>query len=155
MANENETWFECRSVWGKKWFLLIKESWKWSKEALDLSPYTVHMFLQQPIGPSLNLFKFESLSVLHSWPLIFALEREHADLPPYRQAIWGECVPFLRFPALDLMRTTPLDYFIRLFFLIIFPFTLCENQQQDFRIKMLTAASEEAVWYQLLRLTVD
>ena len=79
------------------------------------------MFLQQPIGPSLNLFKFESLSVLHSWPLIFALEREHADLPPYRQAIWGECVPFLSFPALDLMRTTPLDYFIRLFFPHYFP----------------------------------
>lgn len=150
MANENENLILVQKCLGRRNdFLLIKESCKWIREAMDLSvSFTMWFMYFSNSLPDLFLnqsFKtynllFITLFLFCSWfptHTSFTLEREHAGCPR-RQALWGQCGPFLILTRLVLIHPPHSRLF---FLLIISPFMLCERLQQDFRIKVLSAAT--------------
>ena len=71
-----------------------------------ISPIAGQTFFESIFLNLKSFLQLPILSLLNSWPLIFALEREHAGLPPHRQALRGKCVPFLILTALVPIQTT-------------------------------------------------
>ena len=106
-----------------------------------ISPIAEQTFFESIFLNLKSFLQLPILSLLNSWPLIFALEREHAGLPPTDKPLEASVCHFLF--SLPSFQYKP-PHITLFFILIIFPFMGCECRQQNFRIKTLTAATAES-----------
>lgn len=129
------------SCWWKKMGNRARRLWTYlpyDTRGSCIPPRDYRTFFQSVFSNFKPFLQFTIFSLLNSWPLIFALKKERAGRPPTdRPSEAG---------VRHVLLSAPLFWYepphIRLFFfLIIFPFMLCESQQRDRRIKMLTAAT--------------
>lgn len=152
MADENENLILVQKYLGRRNdFLLIKATWEWGKEAMDMSPLPpcsclfpiVYKIFFEPGFSKLKPFmQFITHSLSASQLTRFSVPlKKNPRACPYTQILWGQDGPFFFFlfpPLLFWYKPSHMRLFLCL---IIFPFMLCESLHWDIRIKMLRAAT--------------